>query len=188
MGDFYKLEKLTDCKWLNLFEMVYRRKSGRERSWILCSRKSNPVADASKADAVFIAATVKSEGKVKLVVTKEFRAAIWDYEYGFAAGLIDEGESVEETVKRELKEETGLDVVKIEHISMPVYSSAGMSDESCRMVMVEAEGEVSDKWLSENEDIEVLLMDAEEIKELLESDKKIAGKAWGIFYHFANTY
>jgi hypothetical protein len=38
-----------------------------------------------------------------------------------------------------------------------------------------------------DEDIEVLLMDAAEIKTLLASDKKIAAKAWGILYYFAQT-
>lgn len=183
--DFYEIKKLTDRDWVNLYEVLFRRKGGRENSWLMCSRKSRPIADVSNADAVLIIATVNCDGSKKLVVTKEFRVPIWDYEYGFPAGLIDDGEDVADTVRRELKEETGLDVARIEHISMPVYSSAGMTDESCHMVMVEAEGEVSDRWLEEDEDIEVFLLDAAEIKELLASNNKIAAKAWGVLYHFA---
>ena len=131
--------------------------------------------------------SANSEGKKKLVITKEFRIPIWDYEFGFPAGLIDDGEDIEDTVKREMKEETGLDVVRIDHTSMPVYSSAGLTDESCHMVMVEVKGEVSSRWLDETEDIEVLLLDAAQIKELLCSNKKIAAKAWGILYHYAQV-
>jgi ADP-ribose pyrophosphatase len=131
------------------------------------------MAAASRADAVVIVATIDADGKKKLVVTKEFRVPIWDFEYGFPAGLIDDDEDVETTVARELKEETGLELVRIRHISTPVFSSAGLTDESCHMVLVEARGQTSDKWLDESEDIEVLLLDVEGIRDLLASDKKI---------------
>ena len=182
----FKLKKLTDLKWLNLFEVFYKTKQGIENTWLVCSRKKNPITDAGKADAVFIIATVDTPEGKKLVVTKEFRVAIWDYEYGFAAGLIDEGEDIIETARRELKEETGLDLVEVTHISKPVYSSAGMSDESCHMVLGRAAGTVSDEFLEETEDIETLLLDIDEIKELLASDKKIAAKAWPMLYHYAS--
>jgi hypothetical protein len=55
------------------------------------------------------------------------------------------------------------------------------------MVLVEATGEVSDKWLDHTEDIEVLLLDIEGIRDLLASNKKIAAKAWGLLYHYAQT-
>ena len=186
MSDYYKLKKLTDCSWINLFEVLFKRKSDSEKSWLMCSRKESPIADI-KPDAVVIIATINSNSGKRLVVTKEFRVPIWDYEYGFPAGLIDDGEDVAETVRRELKEETGLDLVKINHVSMPVYSSAGLTDESCVMVMVEADGEVSDEWLEDSEDIEVLLMDVDGIKELLSSSRKIAAKAWGTLYHYAEV-
>ena len=187
MDDSYKLNKLTDCRWVNLFEVRLKRKAQAERSWVMCSRKEKPIEDVDTADAVVIIATVEAGGEKKLVVTKEFRVPIWDYEYGFPAGLIDDGEDIEETVSRELKEETGLELAKIKHISAPVFSSAGLTDESCHMVLVEAKGEVSNEWLDETEDIEVLLLDIEGIRDLLASDKKIAAKAWGLLYHYAKT-
>ncbi|MCP4610934.1 MAG: NUDIX hydrolase [Planctomycetes bacterium] len=187
MSYSYRISKLTDCEWVNLFEVDYARNKQPKRRWIMCSRNDDPIAGASRADAVVIVAIIDADGEKKLVVTKEFRVPIWDFEYGFPAGLIDDGEDVETTVARELKEETGLDLVQIRHISTPVFSSAGLTDESCHMVLVEAQGQVSDKWLDESEDIEVLLLDVEGIRELLASDKKIAAKAWGLLYHYAQT-
>ena len=187
MNDSYDIKKLTDRKWINLFEVLYSRKTGKDRTWLMCSRKERPIVDAADADAVLVIATINVGGETKLVVTKEFRVPIWDYEYGFPTGLIDDGEDVEDTVKREMKEETGLDVVKIDHVSKPVYSSAGMADESCNMVIAQVEGEVSDEWLDDGEDIEVLLLDQSQVKELLRSNKKIAAKAWGILYNYAET-
>lgn len=181
----YRLNKLTNCSWLNLFEVHFKRKTQLERSWLMCSRKNHPIEDATKADIVFIVPTINTDEGKRLVVTKEFRIPIWDYEYGFPTGLIDDGEDIAAAVSRELKEETGLDLVKINHISLPVFSSAGLTDESCHIVLVEAKGEVSDRWSEDTEDIEVLLLDLEGIRDLLTSNKKIAAKAWGLFYHYA---
>ncbi|HPS55781.1 MAG TPA: NUDIX hydrolase [Sedimentisphaerales bacterium] len=187
MNNNFELNKLTSCKWLNLFEVFYSRKNKRKQSWMMCSRKDKPITDAGVADAVVIIPVIKTEAGVRLVVTKEFRVPIWDYEYGFPAGLIDDGEDIAETIKRELKEETGLELVKINHISKPVYSSAGLSDESCCMAVVEARGEVSTQWQEPSEDIETILMNVDDIKALLESQSKVAAKAWGILFHYVKT-
>ena len=80
-----------------------------------------------------------------------------------------------------------MELVRIKHVSAPVFSSAGLTDESCHMVLVEAEGQPSNKWLDGTEDIEVLLLDVEGIRDLLASNKKITAKAWGLLYHYAKT-
>jgi len=184
MPDAYRFNKLTNCSWANLYEIRFKRNSDDEKSWIMCSRKKEPVREASRADVVVIVPRIKTETGTKLVITKEFRVPIWDFEYGFPTGLIDEGETVEEAASRELKEETGLELVKIDHISAPVYSSAGLTDESCHMVLVQASGEASNQWQEDSEDIEVLFLDIAGIRELLASDKKVAAKAWGLLRHF----
>ena len=183
----YTLRKLTESKWLNLYEADYMDKKGRRRKWTIASRKSRPIADADKPDAVVIVPVIDAPDGKKLVVTKEFRVPIWDYEYGFPAGLIEEGQTIENAVAEELRQETGLEVIKIKHISSPVYSSSGMTDESACMVFVEAKGRVSDEHLEDGERIETLLMDVDDVEQLLCSGKKISGKAWGVLHHYART-
>ena len=183
----YTIRKLTDQKWLNLYDAEYTARDGSAHHWMLCSRKDSPIEQASEPDAVYIAAIVPTPEGNRLVMTKEFRIAIDDVEYGFPAGLIDNGETIESTVRRELKEETGLAVETIHHISPPVYSSAGMSDESCCMVLVTASGTPSTALNEAHEQIEVLLYDISDIRALLQSRNKIASKAWGLLYHFAAT-
>ena len=153
----------------------------------MCSRKDRPVEQAPEPDAVLIVPILPAPTGNRLVLTKEFRVAIGDDEYGFPAGLIDDGETIESTICRELKEETGLEVETIHHISPPVYSSAGLSDESCCMVLVTASGTPSTALNETQEQIEVLLYDVNDIRALLDSHKKIAAKAWGLLYHFAAT-
>jgi ADP-ribose pyrophosphatase len=186
MAEGFEIKKLTDCEWSNLFEVEYSRKAV-DGKWTMCSRKERPIEDAGVADAVVIVPIIQTQEGKRLVVTKEFRVPLWDYEYGFAAGLIDDGEDIKDTVARELKEETGLQLVEIKHISRPVYSSAGLTDESCHMVLIEAKGEPTNEWQEHHEDIEVLLLDAHGVKQLLESDVKIAAKAWGLLYYFAQN-
>ena len=187
MDTDYTIEKLTDQKWLNLYTVAYAAKDGSTHQWVMCSRKETVIENAAVPDAVVIAPILSTPEGNRLVLTKEFRVTIDDAEYGFPAGLIDEGETIESTVRRELKEETGLDVETIHHISPPVYSSAGLTDESCCMVLVTAAGTPSTDLNETHEQIEVLLYDVDDIRALLKSNRKIAAKAWGLLYHFAAT-
>lgn len=187
MDNHPHIKKLTDQPWLNLFEVAYTAKDGSAHHWLMCSRKDRPVEEAAVPDAVVIVPILPTPAGNRLVLTKEFRVAINDWEYGFAAGLIDANETIETTVRRELKEETGLEVAAVHHVSPPVYSSAGLSDESCCMVLVTAAGAPSTHLNEAHEQIEVVLCDAEDIRGLLKSNKKIAAKAWGLLYHFAAT-
>lgn len=187
MSKDYTIQKLTRQPWLNLFDVEYHTKDGSAHHWLMCSRKDKPVEDAGIPDAVVIVAILPTSEGNQLVLTKEYRAAIGDFEYGFPAGLIDTKETIESTVRRELKEETGLAIKTIHHVSPPVFSSAGLSDESCCMVLVTAAGVPSTEHNEAHEQIEVLLYDAGDIRALLKSDKKIAAKAWGLLYHFASA-
>jgi ADP-ribose pyrophosphatase len=181
----YSLKKLTDLKWLNLYEAAYIDKNSRMNKWIVASRKARPIADADKPDAVVIVPFIDTPAGRKLVVTREFRVALWDWEYGFPAGLIEEGQGIEQAAAEELRQETGLEIAEIKYISGPIYSSSGMTDESACMVLVETKGQVSDRHLEDSERIETVLMDVGDVRELLRSGGKISAKAWGLFYHYA---
>lgn len=178
------IEKLADTKYLKLYSADYINKKGTLRNWTIASRKNiedlnNKFFDngEDKPDAVVIIA--KHLEDEKLVLIRQFRVPINDYVIELPAGLVDEGENFIETVKRELKEETGLDLVKIdeERTNKKVYVSVGMTDESISLVYCTCSGNPSNENLEDDEDIEVILVSKEEAKELLKTEKNIDVKA-----------
>jgi ADP-ribose pyrophosphatase len=180
-------QKLTELKWLNLFEIAYLDKHGRNRYWQIASRANEPKCITKKfavPDAVVIVPLHTAENKI--VVTKEYRIPLADFEYGFPAGLIDEGETIEQASRRELKEETGLDVIKFTGMSPSIYSSAGMSDESVAMVYVECDGRPLKAVNTGSEFIEVELLSPFQASRMCENAAlKFDAKAWLVLSEFA---
>lgn len=189
MFEIKEARKLTDEKWLNLFDVKYVAKTGDEKSWQLATRQKEPkcvTGRYDRPDAVVIVAFHKV--KDKMVITREYRVPLNDYEYGFPAGLIDGGESVEQATRRELREETGLTVSRFIKMSPPIYSSAGMTDESVAMVYVECEGTPSNTANTEFELIEVLLITpAEALRMCSDVTLKFDAKAWLEISQFAEN-
>ena len=179
--------KLTDLKWLNLFDVDYLDQDGGHRSWQLASRSRRPKCITGKfnvPDAVVIVPFHTAEKKI--VIIKEYRVPLADYEYGFPAGLIDPGETIEQTARRELQEETGLTVTRFLKISAPVYSSAGMTDESVAMVYVECEGQPSTAGNQDSELIEVRLVTRAQASQMCENPAlKLDVKAWLVLTGFS---
>jgi ADP-ribose pyrophosphatase len=180
------LQKLTDLRWLNLFEVEYEHESGKRARWQFVSRKPAPVLTgaATQPDAVFIVPILKAPQGNRLVVLKEFRVPLGGYEYTCPAGLLEPGETIETTVRRELAEETGLELTKILAVGPPVVASAGMSDESAVIVFVECRGTPSTAGLDGTEEIEVLIVDFEQLCALRHAPGKFSAKAWLVLLLF----
>lgn len=174
------IRKLTKEKWLNLFRVDYFvRGDAGKRQWIFASRKKNPLVDNTiKVDAAIIVPLHKDG----LVVIKEYRIPVGREEYGFPAGLIDTGETIQQCAARELFEETGLKLTSIKSISPPVTSTAGLTDECTVFVFCECEGEIKNSNNEIDEDIDVTIMNQKMVSDLLYvSLNLIAAKAWPIF-------
>jgi ADP-ribose pyrophosphatase len=178
-----KVEKITNEKWLNLYAASYEHK-GRKGRWIYASRRDSRQQGVA-VDAVIIVPILHAKGKPpRLVLVKEFRVPIGGYNYGLPAGLLEPGEGVEETVRREMREETGMEVVRVKRISPPLCSSTGMTDEATVMVFVDVRSTPETKQALEgSEDIEVLLLDYEQVSRLCDSpDLPLDAKAWNVLY------
>ncbi|WP_054743115.1 NUDIX hydrolase [Cellulosilyticum ruminicola] len=190
-GRIQSLELLKATKFLSLYEAKYKNKFNEDKKWIIASRKDEATLSAQyngekeeKVDAVVILALHEEE---KLVVIKQFRVPLNDYVYELPAGLVDGDEEPYAAVTRELKEETGLDLVQIyENKSNPkAYFSAGMTEESGALVYCSCKGSLSKDGLEADEDIEPMLLTKEDAKALLASDVKMDIKVFLVLQSFA---
>jgi ADP-ribose pyrophosphatase len=193
MGKITKIKTLAETKYLKLYDAEYINKMGENKNWTIASRKDINSLNSKffdkqedKIDAVVIIPMHVNEEK--LVVIKQFRVPINDYVIELPAGLVDGKETFEEAVKRELKEETGLDLVSIDYDKTieRVYASVGMTDESFALVSCSCTGKVSLENLEPDEEIEVKMITKEEGKELLKTEKNIDVKAYLAIVNFIN--
>ena len=177
MSKINKIEGLTSNPYVNLFHIKGTNKIGGEVNYYVASRAKNRselkvVTRKNKADGVVIY-SLYGEKRDKVVLVRQFRYSIGDYIYEFPAGLVDGDEDFHEAGVRELKEETGLLFTPIkvdESYERPYYTTIGMSDEACATVYGYATGEVSDKFLEEDEEIQVVIADKDEVRRILKEE------------------
>lgn len=171
MRRLLEVEKQTNNKYLNLYIATYKV-DGKKLRYEFASRRSEEdlavFSDGKvKGDAVRIIPYFYENGKMKVVLIREFRNPINSYLFGVPAGLIDEGEDADSAAKRELREEVGAEAIKLVKTESASYSSAGMTDEA--IVCYEAEiGEIGNQALEESEDISVLVVDLEDLGVMLD--------------------
>ncbi len=177
------VDKLTDERWLNLFAAQFEH-NGHQGRWVFASRRAVPHS-GRHCDAVLVVPVLRNPGEPpRLVLIREFRVPVGDYVIGLPAGLIEEGEGIEDTVRREVQEETGLEVTAIERITPPLLSSSGMTDEATALAFVEVQGSADAALkLEASEDLTVLLLDYEQLCRLCDDPSApIDAKAWTVLY------
>ncbi len=167
---------VAGSKWLALKKAYYCWPGESIRSWEFVTRPTRK----GKHDAVVVVPFVKLDnGDTVLIAIKEFRVPINDYEIGFVAGLIDGDEDVITAARRELKEESGLDMLDFIDVTPPLFSSPGMTDENVIMVFCEAVGEW--KGQQDDEKIEVLALSLPEIRAILKDPPcAMSQKLWPV--------
>jgi len=165
---------ISSSKYLNFVATTFVNKNNIESVWYSVERNNG-------GKTVIVAATVDD----KLVVLKEFRVAIGDYEWALPAGLVEEGDTIEKTAKKELKEETNLELLEIVEKTPFMTNSAGLTNEVVSIVFARAEGQIGQDGNEESEEIETFLMNKLEVENLMNDQKKIfSAKAWLIFDKF----
>ena len=186
------IKKLTDNRFLNLYELDATFRDGSQAPYYVASRRKG--VDALKAvthdnhpDGVILYG-VHGEKKDKVVLIRQFRYPLNGYVYEFPAGLVEPGEDMLEAGIREMFEETGLDFTPVEggNYSRPFFTTFGMTDESCGTVYGYCSGEPSVANQEGTEDIQVVLADREECKRILKEENVAIMCAYMLMHFIAS--
>ncbi|OTA97523.1 hypothetical protein M434DRAFT_391714 [Hypoxylon sp. CO27-5] len=155
-------EPLTndDAVWTKLVKLTYTDSKSQTRTWESAERATRP--KNSDIDGVGIVAILEKPTGPEIILQKQYRAPIDKVTIEVPAGLIDEGETVEEAAIRELKEETGY-VAKASETSPMMFNDPGFCNTNLRMVHVTVdlslpENQNPQPELEEDEFIEVFLV------------------------------
>lgn len=119
----------------------------------------------------------------KFIMIREPRTTAGLTVLAFPAGMIEKGETEEEGAIRELEEETGYRAKSIKKLR-EVYPTIGYSDEKM-IIFLAKELVKTHRHLDETEDIEVLELPKDEVKQLLDNGEiKTSGEVIGLLHYF----
>lgn len=174
-----------------IFEDVFKLEEAHLRFEKFNGEMSNVVRRISLERGESVAVIIFNLTTNKIILISQFRYPSYQNGHGWLietiAGVVDSGETPEETARREVQEETGLNISTLEHIST-FYPSPGGSSERIHLFYSEVSGENA-KYkgtgglVSEGEDIKAEELSLEEALNKIKSGeimdaKTIVGIYW----------
>lgn len=140
--EYKGIRKVNEGKFITRYDLEYETKDHKKKVYEIISRDKNidsiDTLRNNHTDGVVIIMT--DEDDEKILLNKEYRMSVGGFVYNFPAGLIDDGETPEQAARRELKEETGLNIIQIEDQLFDSYSAIGFSNETNAVIIGKAEG------------------------------------------------
>ena len=180
------IRKIHEGRFITRYDVDYVTAEGNPKTYEMISRDGNiqSLEDLQNKTPNAVVMILTDESGELILVNREYRMAMAQWIYNFPAGLIDPGESAEESAKRELWEETGLRLMRIDDVLDNSYSAVGFSNERNVCVFGIAEGEFR-KSTSDAEEITPGWYTKEEIKQLLRTEP-FAARTQAYCYAWAN--
>lgn len=178
---FLDMRKVWDGRYLKQYELRYENKAGREKRYEMVSRRE--LRDPSDLGRQTSGVSIVAVRDGRLLLLREFRMSVNQTVYNLCAGMLEPGETLQDCIRRELYEETGLSVRRILDILPPSYAAVGISDSKTCIAFVEAEGEIADHT-SQNEEIAAAFYAPGEVEKLLQSGE-FSSRCQVIAYFFA---
>ena len=180
------IRKILEGRFITRYDVDYVTAEGNPKTYEMISRDGNiqTLEDLQNKTPNAVVMILTDESGERILVNREYRMAMAQWIYNFPAGLIDPGESAEESAKRELWEETGLRLMRIDDVLDNSDSAVGFSNERNVCVFGVAEGEFH-KSTSDAEEITPGWYTKEEIKQLLRTEP-FAARTQAYCYAWAN--
>lgn len=163
------INKVRDGKYLKNYELIYENRVGREKRYEIVSH--HEISDIAELGGKVSGVSIVALYQGKMLLLREFRMGVNQFIYNLCAGMKEETEDLEDCIKRELYEETGLSLKKIHKILNPAFAAVSICDILNQIAFVEAEGEINDSHMSENEWIQAAFYTKEEVARLLETER-----------------
>ena len=188
-----KITQKTHNKFVNLYDLDVTHKNGVASHYYVASRAKTEdelklVTRENHPDGVIMFG-IHGPKRDKVVLIRQYRYTIGDYVYEFPAGLVERGEDYREAAVREMHEETGLKFTPLDVDPMfeeARFTTVGLTDESCATVYGYTEGEISDKYLEESEELEIVLADRDEVRRILKEEKVAIMCAYQLMHFLVN--
>ncbi|KUI60856.1 ADP-ribose pyrophosphatase [Cytospora mali] len=169
----------SEAKWTKLVKIQYKDPTGKTRDWESAERSTRP--RGSDIDGVGIVAILEKSTGPEIILQRQYRPPADKVMIEVPAGLVDEGETAEESAVRELKEETGY-VGKVTESSPVMWNDPGFCNTNLRMIhvtidMSDPANQELKPELEENEFIEVFSVP---LKDLWNECKKLEAEGYAI--------
>ena len=178
------ITKIKDGKYLKNYELNYTNKVGEPKVYEMVSYRN--ISEPSDIGSRVGGAVVVALNGERILLLHEFRMAVNSFVYNMVAGFKENGETMEDCVRRELYEESGLKLVRIREILRPAYAAVALSDVSNQLVIADVEGEISDH--TENDElIRAGFYSKEEVKKLIE-EEPFTSRAQFVAYAFCHGF
>ncbi len=184
---FKGIRKIHEGKFVTRYDVDYLTAGGNEKTYEMISRNRNmrTLEELQNKTPDSVVLILTDESGERILVIREYRMAMAQWICNFPAGLIDPGETPEESAKRELWEETGLTLIRIDDILDNSYSAVGFSNERNICVFGAAAGEFR-KSTSDVEEIVPGWYSKAEIREMLRKEP-FAARTQAYCYAWANS-
>ena len=125
------IRKIHEGRFITRYDVDYVTSEGNPKTYEIISRSRDirSLEELQNLTPNAVVMILTDESGERILVNREYRMAMAQWIYNFPAGLIDPGESPEESARRELREETGLQIIRIDDMLDNSYSAIGFSNE-----------------------------------------------------------